>query len=213
MKMFFKWSNLGLPVFFILVIGLFCCAEPGSEDVASNHIARTDNRKQTAAQSPKNYEESVERLRREISFLGKNLEEILLKGQFTEKDYFIHLDYEQRLVRVIIAPPGIFKPHSIVFQGKGTGLLKTLLPVMKETVYDIIIHGNISRRPVKSSCDSSNWELIPARTGRIARFLIETGNLHPGRFSITAGSKKPTKTQKDPTGPLSGQITIIFVID
>lgn len=69
------------------------------------------------------------------------------------------------------------KPEAISF-------LNQLATIIAANRYRIEVSGHTDDFPISNSLYPTNWELSTARAARVARYLIQTGNLEPGRFSV-----------------------------
>jgi chemotaxis protein MotB len=69
------------------------------------------------------------------------------------------------------------KPEAISFLDK-------LAQIIAANNYQIEIVGHTDNFPISNPAYPTNWELSSARAARVARYLIQTGNLEPGRFTV-----------------------------
>ena len=70
------------------------------------------------------------------------------------------------------------KPDAITFLDKLAGIIAA-------NKYQIEVSGHTDNFPISSPAYPTNWELSSARAARVARYLIQAGNLEPGRFTIS----------------------------
>lgn len=78
------------------------------------------------------------------------------------------------------------KPEAITFLNQLSGILAT-------NNYKIEVSGHTDDFPISSPAYPTNWELSTARAARVARYLIQQGDLEPGRFSVIGhASYQPT---------------------
>jgi chemotaxis protein MotB len=113
-----------------------------------------------------------------------NLLQTAVKEEGLEKNVLIAL--HRRGVKMEItelAGSAMFEPGGTEILAESRRLLLKLIPIMHDTVYKITVEGHSDNIPVKSPLYPSNWELSSARAGSVVRFLIQTGNLDPRRFS------------------------------
>ncbi|MEO2054911.1 MAG: OmpA family protein [Nitrospira sp.] len=60
--------------------------------------------------------------------------------------------------------------------------------VLGKTQNEIHVVGHTDNFPIRSTLFQTNWELSVIRASRVARYLIEAGDLEPGRFSVLGHS-------------------------
>lgn len=73
------------------------------------------------------------------------------------------------------------KPDAIAFLDK-------LAVIIGANNYQIEVVGHTDDFPISNPAYPTNWELSSARSARVARYLIQRGNLEPGRFTIIGHS-------------------------
>lgn len=73
------------------------------------------------------------------------------------------------------------KPEAISF-------LRDLSNIIAANNYQIEVAGHTDNFPVSNPAYPTNWELSAARAARVARYLIQYGNLEPGRFTVIGHS-------------------------
>jgi chemotaxis protein MotB len=73
------------------------------------------------------------------------------------------------------------KPEAISF-------LRDLSTIIAANNYQIEVAGHTDNFPVSNPAYPTNWELSAARAARVARYLIQYGNLEPGRFTVIGHS-------------------------
>lgn len=73
------------------------------------------------------------------------------------------------------------KPEAISF-------LRDLSKIIAANNYQIEVAGHTDNFPVSNPAYPTNWELSSARAARVARYLIQYGNLEPGRFTVIGHS-------------------------
>jgi len=69
------------------------------------------------------------------------------------------------------------KPEAISFLDK-------LAEIIANNNFEIEIVGHTDNFPISNPAYPTNWELSTARAARVARYLIQTGGLEPGRFTL-----------------------------
>lgn len=78
------------------------------------------------------------------------------------------------------------KPEAISFLDQLAGIIAT-------NNYNIEVSGHTDDFPISSPIYPTNWELSTARAAMVARYLIQQGDLEPGRFSVIGhASYQPT---------------------
>jgi len=73
------------------------------------------------------------------------------------------------------------KPEAISF-------LNQLAQIIAANNYQIEVAGHTDNFPVSNPAYPTNWELSSARAARVARYLIQHGNIEPGRFTVIGHS-------------------------
>ncbi len=73
------------------------------------------------------------------------------------------------------------KPEAISF-------LRDLSKIIAANNYQIEVAGHTDNFPVSNPAYPTNWELSSARAARVARYLIQYGNIEPGRFTVIGHS-------------------------
>lgn len=73
------------------------------------------------------------------------------------------------------------KPDAVRF-------LKELSGVIASNQFMVEVVGHTDNFPVSNPAYPTNWELSSARAARVARFLIQNGNLEPERFTVIGQS-------------------------
>lgn len=69
------------------------------------------------------------------------------------------------------------KPDAVSFLGK-------LAQIIAANNYQIEVAGHTDNFPINNPAYPTNWELSSARAARVVRYLIQAGNLEPGRFAV-----------------------------
>lgn len=92
-------------------------------------------------------------------------------------------------IRISVEGPLFFDLGSAALRQRTKGFLEQVVSVLKKTQNEIHIAGHTDDYPVHTKLFPSNWELSVIRAVNVAKYLIETGSLKPGRFSIVGHSK------------------------
>jgi len=67
---------------------------------------------------------------------------------------------------------------------EATSFLEKLAKIIAANNYQIEVIGHTDNFPISNPSYPTNWELSSARSARVARYLIQAGNLEPGRFTV-----------------------------
>ncbi|MFQ5579655.1 MAG: flagellar motor protein MotB [Nitrospiria bacterium] len=95
---------------------------------------------------------------------------------------------EDRTVRVSIRGPLLFDLGKAELRSETREFLKKIAMVLRKTPNEIHVVGHTDNFPISNALFQTNWELSAIRASRVARYLIESGDLKPGRFSILGHS-------------------------
>ncbi len=87
-------------------------------------------------------------------------------------------------VMVSVRGPLLFDLGSADLRDTTREFLRKLAGVLGRTRNEIHVVGHTDNYPIHSEAFPTNWELSAARAARVARFLIEQGQLDPGRFTV-----------------------------
>jgi len=93
-----------------------------------------------------------------------------------------------KTVRISVRGPLFFDSGNAMLRGDTKIFLDQLLPILQGIDNEIHIVGHTDDLPVQSSLYASNWELSAIRASNVAKYLIKTGLLEPGRFSVIGRS-------------------------
>lgn len=92
---------------------------------------------------------------------------------------------DSQTVRVSVRGNLLFDSGSAELKTDAISFLDKLAGVIASNRYQIEVSGHTDNFPISSPAYPTNWELSSARAARVARYLIQAGNLEPGRFTIT----------------------------
>jgi chemotaxis protein MotB len=92
-------------------------------------------------------------------------------------------------VKVSVLGPMLFDLGKAELRPETRNFLNAMAEVIKQNSYEIQVVGHTDDYPVSTELFPSNWELSAVRATKVARYLIEYGNLEPGRFTVIGHSK------------------------
>lgn len=92
---------------------------------------------------------------------------------------------DSQTVKVSVRGNLLFDSGSAELKSDAVSFLDKLAGVIASNHYQIEVSGHTDNFPISSPAYPTNWELSSARAARVARYLIQAGNLEPGRFTIS----------------------------
>lgn len=92
---------------------------------------------------------------------------------------------DNQTVKVSVRGNLLFDSGSAELKSDAVSFLDKLAGVIASNHYQIEVSGHTDNFPISSPAYPTNWELSSARAARVARYLIQAGNLEPGRFTIS----------------------------
>lgn len=92
---------------------------------------------------------------------------------------------DSQTVKVSVRGNLLFDSGSAELKPDAISFLDKLAGVIASNHYQIEVSGHTDNFPISSPAFPTNWELSSARAARVARYLIQAGNLEPGRFTIS----------------------------
>ena len=96
---------------------------------------------------------------------------------------------DDQSVKVSVLGPMLFDLGKAELRPETRTFLNAMAEVIKQNSYEIQVVGHTDDYPVSTELFPSNWELSAVRASQVARYLIEHGNLQPGRFTVIGHSK------------------------
>jgi chemotaxis protein MotB len=106
---------------------------------------------------------------------------------------------ENQAVKVSVRGNLLFDSGKANLKSDATSFLDKLANIISTNNYQIEVIGHTDNSPISNPDYPTNWELSSARSAQVARYLIQTGNLEPGRFSIIGrASYQPVTTNTTP---------------
>jgi chemotaxis protein MotB len=141
-----------------------------------------------------------------------NLLETMTREEQLENTMLITPD--KRGVKMEIAGQVMFAPGGTELLPTAERIFRKLIPIIRQTIYKIIIEGHTDNTPITSDKFPSNWELSSARAGSAVRFLISEGNLYAKRFTAVgcAHTKAIAANDTPENRAKNRRVTIIFEI-
>jgi chemotaxis protein MotB len=95
---------------------------------------------------------------------------------------------ENHAVKVSVRGNLLFNLGSADLKPDAVAFLDKLAKIIAGNHYQIEVVGHTDNFPISNPAYPTNWELSSARSARVARYLIQTGDLEPGRFAIVGRS-------------------------
>ncbi|MDA1000524.1 MAG: OmpA family protein [bacterium] len=125
------------------------------------------------------------------------------KSEIASNAIGVHLAGEQLVIR--LASNLLFASGKIDIQAKGKRLLdKVAVTLRRYNNREFQVHGHTDNVPISPRLEKvfeSNWELSSGRATRVARYLVEAGNLNPKTVSAAGlGEFRPIADNKTPEG-------------
>jgi chemotaxis protein MotB len=91
---------------------------------------------------------------------------------------------ENQAVKVSVRGNLLFDLGKADLKPEAISFLDKLSQIIAANNYQIEIVGHTDNFPISNPAFPTNWELSAARAARVARYLIQAGNLEPGRFTV-----------------------------
>jgi flagellar motor protein MotB len=91
---------------------------------------------------------------------------------------------EDESVKVSVQGPLLFELGEAVLRPQVRTFLDRLAGVIEQTPYAIQVIGHTDDYPVDTATFPSNWELSAARAASVARYLIDSADIDPRRFTV-----------------------------
>lgn len=173
------WSDLTM-VLFILFVVLYCYekAERAVPDAFPTPGLLPDTRTAPAfvepAFEPATRERLVQQSRDLVAIADPEDVELVLG--------------EDDTVRVSVRGESFFDLGKADLRPETQRFLDRLAPILRNNAYEVRVVGHTDSFPIHSAEFPTNWELSALRATRIARYLIERGQLEPGRFTVVGHS-------------------------
>jgi len=122
---------------------------------------------------------------------------------------------EDESVKVSVQGPMFFELGEAVLRPQVQEFLDRLAGVIDQTPYAIQVIGHTDDHPVDTEVFPSNWELSTARAARVARYLIDSAEVDPRRFTVMGrGEYDPAvANSNDANRALNRRVEIIITRD
>jgi chemotaxis protein MotB len=119
---------------------------------------------------------------------------------------------DDQSVKVSVQGPMFFAPGKAELRPEVRSFLDRLAQLIGETPWDVHVVGHTDDHPIATPEFPSNWELSLLRASRVARHLIQSGGLAPGRFVVSGrGEYAPSAANADPRSrSLNRRVEIII---
>lgn len=95
---------------------------------------------------------------------------------------------DKQAIKVSVRGPMLFDLGKADLRGEVQNFLSELAVIISRNSYEIQVVGHTDNFPISTPEFPTNWELSAARAARVARYLIQEGNLEPGRFTVIGHS-------------------------
>ena len=92
-------------------------------------------------------------------------------------------------VKVSVRGPLLFDLGTDRLNPEVKSFLKTLSGVIRQTPYDVNVIGHTDDQPIRNLNFASNWELSLMRAAKVAKHLIDEGQVGPARFTVMGRSE------------------------
>ncbi len=128
----------------------------------------------------------------ELADLPMPLEEILqLSTQLVADANLENIDVmltDKQAIKVSVRGPLLFDLGKAELKPDAIDFLDRLAAIIARNNYEIQVVGHTDNFPISTPEFPTNWELSAVRATRVARYLIRTGRLDPGRFTVIGHS-------------------------
>jgi chemotaxis protein MotB len=96
---------------------------------------------------------------------------------------------------------GFFSSGSATPHPETLPILREIAATLSGTPYDLSIEGHTDNLPIHNAAFDSNWELSSARSTRLARIFIATGDIAPQRIAAAGyGEFRPVSSNATAAG-------------
>ncbi|MEM7466994.1 MAG: flagellar motor protein MotB [Pseudomonadota bacterium] len=115
-------------------------------------------------------------------------------------------------VKVSVEGPLLFELGKADLRDELREFLDSLAVVIRQTPFQVRVIGHTDDKPINTNFFPSNWELSLVRASTVARYLIESGDLDPTRFTVMGrGQYEPVAdNDEDITRALNRRVEIII---
>lgn len=113
----------------------------------------------------------------------------------------VRVRQEEEGVRITMQSPVLFDSGKAKLRQGSSPVLDEIIKLMKESPNMVVVEGHTDNVPINTPEFPSNWELSTARAISVARYVFQTGNLEPSRFTVAGyGEYHPVATNDTPEG-------------
>lgn len=118
-------------------------------------------------------------------------------------------------VKVSVQGPMFFELGEAALRPEVRTFLDRLARVIGQTAFAVRVIGHTDDYPVDTEAFPSNWELSAARAARVARYLIDSADIDPRRFTVVGrGEHEPAVPNiNDANRALNRRVEIIITRD
>lgn len=96
---------------------------------------------------------------------------------------------DDQSVKVSVQGPMFFELGKADLRPEVKAFLNKLAIIIRQTPFQVNVIGHTDDHPINTELFPSNWELSAVRASRVARYLLQQGNIDPSRFTIMGRSK------------------------
>ena len=101
-------------------------------------------------------------------------------------------------VKVSVEGPLLFELGKAELRNEVQEFLDSLAFVIRQTPFQVRVIGHTDDQPINTTLFPSNWELSLVRASTVARYLIDSGQLNPTRFTVMGrGQYEPVASNED----------------
>jgi len=105
---------------------------------------------------------------------------------------------DDKSVKVSVQGPMFFELGKADLLPEVKSFLDKLAVIIRQTPYQVQVIGHTDDYPINTDLFPSNWELSAVRASRVARYLLQNGDIDPARFTVMGRSKyQPAKPNAD----------------
>ena len=119
---------------------------------------------------------------------------------------------DDKSVKVSVQGPMFFELGKVNLRPEVKRFLDKLAVIIRQTPYQVQVIGHTDDYPINTELFPSNWELSAVRASRVARYLLQKGEIDPARFTVMGRSKyqPATPNADDKNRALNRRVEIII---
>ena len=95
---------------------------------------------------------------------------------------------DDKTIKISLRGPLLFDLGSAELRDETKSFLSKVALILRKMNNEVHVVGHTDTFPIHSSLFPTNWELSSARAAAVARHLIQTAELEPGRFTVMGHS-------------------------